>query len=199
MGFNVYIKRLWLQLRIWRIVNTWNSFGWGKMMKVCSKFMELCSCRLLLQFCLFQGCLSCKFLQLFSDLFVLGCNVMKIAFPCIEIMFILSWIVASVVLLYYFGLFHKESWLLIFIFILFSRHELETPNIASPDSLNLCDCFLFILELPLFPIHPLPLLNSDSSRSFLISIFFSLVKSEIIRVNHISMASFSLPQVLCHY
>lgn len=87
--------------------------------------------------------------------------MIEVRFSGIEIMFVFSTVETTIEFLYYFSLFHKESGLLILIFILLFRVELETAGISSPDSLDPSNCLFFILELPFLPKHSHPFLDSD--------------------------------------
>ena len=118
------------------------------MMQICSKFMEFCSCCLLLQFNFLKLSFVSKLFQLLSDLLVFGFNVIKIRFSSVKVMLILPRVVSSVVFLYYLGLFSKEFTLFVLVFILFLFIELATANKASPYSLNSVCCIFLIIKLP---------------------------------------------------
>ena len=106
------------------------------MMQISSKLVEFCPGCLLLELNFFKRSFVSKLFQLFSDLFVLGFNVIKVRFSSVEIVLVLSRIVTSVVFLYYLGLLSKELALFILVFVLFTFIELATANKASPYSLN---------------------------------------------------------------
>ena len=97
----------------------------------------------------------------FSNLFVFGLNVLQVAFPGVEIMFVFSGVESTIVFLYYFGLFIKEFALLVFHFILLLVHKLATADITSPDALDFLSCLLFILILPFDSEHPPVFLNHE--------------------------------------
>ena len=62
--------------------------------------------------------------------------MLQVGFPCIEIMFILPRVVATIVLLYYLGSLLEEFGLFVLIFVDFPMHELATANEAAPDALD---------------------------------------------------------------
>ena len=134
--------------------------------------MEFCSCRLFLKFCLFYKCLACEFIQLLSNFFILGLDMLQVTLSGIEVMFVFSTIKASIILLYYFSLFIEEFALFIFHFILLLIHKLATANITSPDALDFQSCFLFILEFPFYSEHSPIFLNYKSCSVFFVSKFF---------------------------
>ena len=150
--------------------------------------MELCSSCLFLKFGFFKSCLLGIILQLFPDFLILLLHMQKIAFPCIEIMFIFAAIKSSIVFLYYFGLLIKEFALFIFIFFLFLIHEEAATVIASQNSLNTKGSSNFILMFPFYLEHSPVLLYNNSSRVFFILILLSLVDHTIISINHFSMS-----------
>ena len=191
MRFNINIKCLGFQLWIRWIINTRNALGWCKMVEVGSQLMEFCPCCLFLKFCFFQCCFSCKVFKLFSYFLIFSCNMVKITFPCIKVMFIFSAIVTTIEFLYYFCLFVKESGLLIFIFIFFFWIELETASISSPNSLDHNHSPLFILKFPFLPKHALPFLNPDSSCIVFFPFLISFVYFEKVLVYNASVPFFS--------
>jgi hypothetical protein len=168
------------------------------MMQISGKLVEFCPGCLLLELNFLKRSFMSKFFKLFSDLLVFSFNVIKIRFSSIEIMLILSWIVTSVVFLYYFGLFSKEFTLFILVFILFSFIELATANKASPYSLNSKWCIFLILELPFYLKHSPIFLNNKCCTHLFFPIFLNLIKHYEICVDHISVPSFSFFQVYCH-
>ena len=48
MRFNIYIKCLWLELRVWRVVHARNRFSRGQMVQIRRQLMKLSPRRLLL-------------------------------------------------------------------------------------------------------------------------------------------------------
>ena len=161
-------------------------------MKVRSKLVELCPSRLLLQLGFLQSGFSGKILQLFPDLLVLGLHVLKVGFPCVEVVLVFAGVETSVVFLNYFCLLGKEFTLLVLHFILFLIHKLATANITSPHSLYFESCSLLIVELPLDLEHPPVLLDYYCCGVFLVAEFFCLIKHREVLVYEVSMTAFTL-------
>ena len=115
------------------------------MMKIGSKFVELGTGCLFLKFSLLKCRFSTEIIELLSNLFVFRNDVIQIALPGVEVMLVLSTIIASIVFLYYLCHFCKKAALFVFIFILFSGHELATASISSPDALDSGNSLSFIL------------------------------------------------------
>lgn len=153
MCLYINIKCLWLQLWVRRIIDARYCVSGCKMMKIWSKFMEFCSCCLLLQFWLFECGFPWEILQLLTYLLILLLNVLQVALSSVEIMLVLPTIISAVVFLDYFSLFSKKFTLFLLVFIFLSVHKLATANIASPDSLDFLCCFFLILELPFYFEH----------------------------------------------
>ena len=198
MCLYVNIESLRLKLWIWWVVNSRNGFGTWKMMQISSKLMEFCPGSLFLEFNFFKRSFVCKLFKLFSDLLVFSFNVIEIRFSSVEIMLVFPRIIASIVFLYYLGLFSKEFTLFVLVFILFTFIELATANKASPYSLNSKWCIFLILELPLNLEHPPIFLNNECSTILFLSILLNFIKHYEICVDHISVPSFSFFQVYCH-
>ena len=161
--------------------------------------MEFSTSSLFLEFCFFECRLSGKIIKLFSDFLIFSSNVIEVGFSGIKVMFIFSTVKASVEFLYYFSLFHEESRLFVFIFVFFSRVELETAGISSPDSLDPSNCLFFILELPFLPKHSHPFLDSDSCRIVKLTLFLCLIDSFIVLIYDATVSFFSLFQEQCHF
>ena len=199
VSFYIYIESLWFELWVRWVIYSWNGLGRGQMMKISSKFMELSSGRLLLQFSFFKSSFPCEIIQLFPDFFIFVLNVHKIALSGIEVMLILSAIETSIVLLYYLALLIEELALFILVFFLFLIHKFAPTVIATKDSLNGQWCTDFVLELPLDFEHAPELLDYDGSRVFFVSELFSFVKHVVIGVYNISMPCISFGEVLGHF
>ena len=144
-------------------------------MKVGGQLVEFCPCGLLLQFCLFQSSFVCIFFKLLSHFFILRLDMLQITLSSIEVMFVFSAIITSIVLLNYFSLLIKEFGLFILIFKLLLIHELATATIASPYSLYLLCGPLLLLVIPLDPQHSNVFLYYDSSVSLLGTVFLCLI------------------------
>jgi hypothetical protein len=122
-------------------------------MEVSSKLMEFCSCSLLLELGFLDHSFPGVFIQLPSDLFIFGLDMLKVAFSSIKVVFIFSAVKSTIVFLYYFGLLIEEFTLFVLHDFLSLIHKLATANITSPDALNFQCCFLFILKLPFDSEH----------------------------------------------
>lgn len=167
-------------------------------MQISCKFVEFCSCCLLLKFRLFNKCLASKFIELLSNFFILSLDVLQVAFSGIEIMLVFPAIEATIIFLYYFSLFIEEFALFIFHFILLLIHKLATANITSPDALDFQCSFLFILKLPFHSEHSPILLDYKGCCIFFISKFFSFIYHYVVRVNKVSMTLLTFFEVYCH-
>ena len=198
MRFYIDIKCLWFNLWIWGIVHAWYGPSTWEMMQICSKLMEFCSCGLLLKLCLFNGSFSWEFFQLFSNFFILGLNMLKITFSCIEVVFIFPAIVTTIIFLYYFSLFIEKFALFIFHFFLFLIHKLATANIAPPDSLYFQSSSFLIIEIPFYSEHAPVFLHYHCSRIFFVSIFLSFIYHCVISINKIPMSLLTLFNIKCH-
>ena len=71
VAFNVYVKCLWLHLRVWRIVDSGNGSSRAQVMQVTGKFCEFVTSCLLLALLLFKSQVSLVVLELAPDIFVL--------------------------------------------------------------------------------------------------------------------------------
>ena len=168
-------------------------------MKVCCQLVEFCSSCLLLKLCFLYQRLTGIFIQLPSHFFILGLDVLQVAFPGIKIMLIFSTVESTIVFLYYFGLFIEEFALLVFHFVLFLIHKLATANITSPDALDFLSSLLFILILPLNSEHPPIFLDHKCCWIFLVSIFLCLIHHGVVLVYQISVTLLTFFEVHCHY
>ena len=72
----------------------------------------------------------------------------EVALSCVEVMLVLSTVVASVVFLNYLSLFSEELALLVLIFILFSFIKLATADKTSPYSLNSKRGIFLVVKFP---------------------------------------------------
>ena len=160
--------------------------------------MKFCSCCLLLELTFFNGSLSGKLFKLLPDFFILSLDMLKIAFSCIEVMFVLSAIITSVVFLYYFGLLHKELALLVLHFILFLIYKLATANISSPDSLDSNWSSAFVIMLPLDFEHSPIFLDDDCCCIFFVSKLFSFIHHWVVGVDYVTVSRLTLFKIECH-
>ena len=117
--------------------------------------------------------------------------MLKIAFPCVEIMLVFPRIEASVVFLNDFSLLIKEFTLFVLHFFLFLVHKLATANIASPYSLYFQGRPLLIVELPLDLEHPPIFLYYYCCCVFFVTEFFGLIQHGKVLINEISMTAFT--------
>ena len=121
--------------------------------------MEFCPSSLFLQLGFFKCGFPRKFFQLLSHLLILILDVLQIALPSIEIMFIFSAVITTIIFLNYFCLFVEKLALLGLVFILLLVIELATADEPAPDSLDLKCGPLFLVKLPLNFEHSPVLLN----------------------------------------
>ena len=118
--------------------------------------------------------------------------MLQIALSGIEVMFIFSAVITTIIFLNYFCLFVEEFTLLGLVLVLLLIIELATADKPAPDSLDLECGPLFIIELPLNFEHSPVLLNYDCCRILFVSVFFGFIQFLIVGVNHVFVTSFSL-------
>ena len=96
MRFDVDVKRLRFEVRIWRIIDTWHCLCRCQVMEISCELRKLCSCSLLLPF-LFILC-SCLvvFIEIFTHLFILGFNMLQVLLSGVEVMLVLSAVESSI-------------------------------------------------------------------------------------------------------
>ena len=87
--------------------------------------------------------------------------MLQVTLSGVEIVFVLSTIIASVVFLDDFSLLIEEFALFCLVLVLLLSIELTTADIPAPDSLHLLGGPLFIVKLPFNLKHPPIFLNND--------------------------------------
>ena len=137
--------------------------------------MKFSSCSVFLELCLFQLCFSGELFKLFPYFLILLLHMLQVALSRVEVMFVLSTVVSSVVFLYYLCLFVKKFALLILVFELLVFHKLTTANISSPNSLYFQSCPLFIIKFPFHFEHPPVFLYYNSCRILFVSELLSFI------------------------
>lgn len=108
MCFNIHIESLRFLLSKWRIVNTRYRLGRSQVMQLFRNLSELSTSSFFLPFLFFESRPAHVFLQFFFDFLVFVQDPFEMLLTGIEIVLVLSWKVASIVFLNYFGLFAKE-------------------------------------------------------------------------------------------
>ena len=94
--FDVDVKRLRFEVRIWWIIDTWNCFCWCQVMEISCELRKLCSCSLLLPFLFILCSRLVMLVEILANLFILGFNMLKILLSGVEVMFVLSTVESSV-------------------------------------------------------------------------------------------------------
>ena len=101
--------------------------------------------------------------------------MLQVRFSRIKVVFILSRVITTVVLLDDFGLLVEELGLLVLTFSLLLLHELATAQVSPPDALYLPGGALLVVVFPLRLQHLPGLLNDLGSRILLVSELFGLI------------------------
>lgn len=96
MLLHLHVKRLWLYVHERWIVDSWNGLSGDQVMQVASQLRELSAGRLLLAFLLFKHYLPLIVIKLLAHFFILVLNVIQISLSCIEIVLVLSAVVAAI-------------------------------------------------------------------------------------------------------
>ena len=95
MRFYVDIKGLWLELRIWWIINARNSSSAAKVVQVSCQFCEFRPSTLLLKILFVSHSLLEMCVEQFSDLLVLLFHMVEVLLASVKIVLVFSAVVAS--------------------------------------------------------------------------------------------------------
>ena len=198
MCLDVYIERLRLQLRVWRVVHARNDLRRSQVMQVRRQLVEFCARRLLLKLGFLEGGFPSKLLQLLTDLVVLRLDVLEIALPSVEVVLVFPAVEATVILLNDLGLLVEELRLLVLVFQLLPLHELATAQVTAPDPLNLPDRPPNAVILPFRLQHVPGLLNHHRRSCLLVAMLFGLIQSGIVVVDETLVSLLPFPEEGCH-
>jgi hypothetical protein len=93
---HLYIEGLWLHIDERWVIDTWDGLCWNQMMQITCQFCKFGTRCLLLAFLFLEWHLALILWQLLSNFFILGLNMIEVGLPGIEVMLVLSWVIATV-------------------------------------------------------------------------------------------------------